>query len=193
MLVHQKQTDQTHLVLGFHAFGGTDKRATTLSAITSILSSGMSSRLFKKLREDMGACYYVRASSNLWADYGDVTISTGIDKNRIEEVLNVLLSECKKLTTDLVTDAELNKTKEYMVSHLYMGLETTDSLSEFYALDEVSRRETISPDRIEREIRKITAKDIQKVAKDVFKNESLNLAIVGDLKNAARLKKLLVL
>jgi predicted Zn-dependent peptidase len=151
----------------------------------------MSSRLFQKLREEMGACYYVNAGTDAANDYGVFSISTGVEEKRIEEVIKVLLEECKRLCGELVSKEELQKTKDYMSGHMYLGLETSDALAEFYVIQEALKGQIKTPIEAEKEIRKVTAQDIQKIAKDIFKNKNLNLAIVGNIEGSKRLEKIL--
>lgn len=191
VLVHKKKTDQTHMVLGVRAFDVFDKRVPALQVLANILSGGMSSRLFQKLREEMGACYYVRANADISNDHGSFIISTGVEQKRVEEVIKVLLAECKRLTTELVSKAELQKTKDFMAGHLYLGLETSDAMAEFYVIQEALKSEMKTPAQAEKEIRAVTAKDIQNVARDIFKNKNLNLAIVGNIASSKKLEKML--
>jgi predicted Zn-dependent peptidase len=191
VLVEHKATDQMHMILGFHAYKGSDKRNIALAVLTGVLGGGMSSRLFQKLREEMGVCYYVRPDSQGYTDHGIFAIATGVDPKRTEEVVKVLIEECKRLCTELVSEEELKKVKDYLAGTLYLGLETTDSLAEFYAVQEIEMGGLKSPQEYEQKLRAVTAKEIQKVAKDIFKNEKLNLAIVGNMKDDKALKKAL--
>ncbi len=191
LLIHKKITDQTHMVLGFKTFGARDKRNTAITLLAGVLSAGMSSRLFKRLRTDMGSCYYVRASHNPGSTYGDFTISTGINISRVGEVVKVLLEECTKLKETLVSETELNKVKEYLISHLNMNLETTDAMAEFFGLEEVIKGSMETPEEIEKKIRYVKARDIQTIAKKIFTNDNLNLAIIGNIEKEAPIKKIL--
>ncbi len=193
LLIHRKKTDQTHMVLAFRGYGAKDKRIPAIAVLVEVLGKGMSSRLFTKLRDEMGACYYVKALHEEYTDHGVFAISTGINVSRTKEVLKVLLEECAKLSKVPVSNEELQKAKEHNAGHLYMGLETTDALAEFYAGQEVSVGKLKKPQELEKEIRKVTAGDVMKVAKDIFKNEKLNLAIVGDISNEKMIKKALSL
>lgn len=191
--VFRKKTDQTNMILGFHAFGALDKRMPALQVLATILGRGMSSRLWQKLRVEMGACYYVSAHADDFSDHGTFNIATGIEKGRVEEVTQAILTECIKLMRESVPSEELKKAKEYICGRLYLGLETSDSLAEFFGIQEVVKHMIESPEEAERDIRAVTAEDVQNVARDIFKKEKLNLAIVGDFKNEPRLRKLLVL
>lgn len=189
--IHNKKTDQTHMIMGFRTFGAKDKRRAALAVLSGVLGRGMSSRLFQRLREDMGVCYYVRTGDSEFTDHGHFTISTGVDNKRVDEVVKAVLEECSKMKNEVVSDAELKKAKDYIIGNLYMGLETTDSLAEFYADQEITRGKIDTPYDMDKEIRKVTGEDVREVAEDIFKNNGLNLAIVGNIKNQAVIKKLL--
>ncbi len=191
--IHRKKTDQTHMILAFRAYKANDKRVPALSVLSAILGQGMSSRLFNKLRDEMGACYYVRAGNEERTDHGVFTISTGVNISRVKEVLKVLLDECSKLTKTPVSSEELKKVKEHIIGHLYMGIETTDAAAEFYANQEIINGKLKTPQEFEKEVRKVTAGDVLKVAKEIFRNEKLNLAIVGDISNPKMMEKALLL
>lgn len=190
-LLEKKKSDQTHMVMAFRSYGSKDKRATVVAVLMGVLGSGMSSRLFQRLREQMGACYYVHSHSETFSENGFVSISTGIDKSRAAEVTKALIDECKRLTYEQVTEKELQKTKDFMVSHLYMGLETTDALAGFYVSEEVIHGQAREPKEIENAIRKVTAKDVMEEAKELFKDENLNLAVIGNITDQKPIKKVL--
>lgn len=191
--IKNKKLDQTHLVLGTRAFDLFKKDAQIVSVIAGVLGKGMSSRLFHKLREEMGCCYYVRAENNTFTDHGFFDIASGVDKNRVEEVVKVLLEEIKKIKTDLVSDVELKKVKEYLIGNLFLELESSDAFAEFYGVQEILNKPISNPKEKAKRIKEITSQDIKRVANKIFKNENLNLAIIGDIdkKQESNLKKIL--
>jgi len=177
--VHKKDTDQMHLVFGMRSFGSKDKRSPALTLLAAILGGGFSSRLYEKLREEMGVAYFVRAGNDRYTDHGLFNVYAGIDAERLEEVVRVVLAECKRLREESVSEEDLKRTKDYVAGNMYLGLETTDSLAEFYTIQEIVKGEILSPAEWEASIRRVTAKEIQKAARDVFQDDRLNLAIVG--------------
>jgi len=114
ILVSFKKTDQTHFVLGVRSYDLFDKKNAVLSVLAGILGGGMSSRLFQKLREEMGVGYYVRAYNDAYTDHGFLQISAGVDNKRINEVIEAVLLECKKLKNQKISKEELNKVKEFL-------------------------------------------------------------------------------
>ncbi|MBP6912220.1 MAG: insulinase family protein [Candidatus Pacebacteria bacterium] len=178
--IKEKKTDQTHLVLGFRTFSvKNEKRNPAISVLSTILAGGMSSRLFEKLREEMGVCYYVRASNDIYTDHGYFEISVGCDTKRVQEVIGVILSECIKMKTHRITEQELSKVKEYMLGNMLLELESSDAYANFYGSQAILRRTLRNPKEVERIVRNVTAKEIQQVAKQIFKDNRLNLAMIG--------------
>ncbi|MDB5194209.1 MAG: peptidase protein [Parcubacteria group bacterium] len=190
--VLEKKTDQMHLAFGFRSYGARDKRGPALTMLAVILGSGFSSRLFEKLRDQMGVCYYVRAQSDRSTDHGVFAISTGIDPKRYEEVIKAILDECTRLKEELVSEEEMKRMKDYVIGNMYLGLETSDALAEFAGFQEIIEGEIKSPKEREKALRAVTARDIQKIAREIFTNDRLNLAIVGDISDSKPLKKVLI-
>jgi predicted Zn-dependent peptidase len=175
----KKETDQTHLVLGVRTFNVYDKRERVMDVLVGILDAGMSSRLFKKLRDEMGVCYYVDASQDALTDHGLFSISAGVDNTRVKEVITVILEELNKLKTELVPPIELQKVKQNLSGTMYLGLESSDSLAKFYGKQEIMNEIIKTPEEIKAEIEAITAEDIRSLAQEIFLDKGLNLAIVG--------------
>ncbi len=193
ILLKYKQTDQTHLVLGVRAFDIFDKRRYILEVLADILAGGMSSRLFQKIREEMGAAYYVNALADFYTDHGYLAVSAGIDYNKIDAVIETILEEFKKLTTESVENKELERAKEHLVGHLVVELETSDQLAGFYGAQEIITKKTINPEEVIKKIQKVESEEIIAVAKDVFQSQKLNLAVIGAFEGKERFEKILKL
>jgi predicted Zn-dependent peptidase len=153
----------------------------------------MSSRLFRKIRDEMGVGYYVRAGNSTSTDGGYFAVSAGVANNRLEEVIRAVLAEMEALKHELVSPEELTKVKEHMVGMLYLGLESSDDLAEYYGMQEVLRRDIKTPKEKEKIIRAITAEEVRAMARKIFVEKTLNLALIGPYKDAEALKKILQL
>ena len=187
----KKDTDQAHMVLGFRSFDLYDKRARIMDVLVGVLDAGMSSRLFKKLRDEMGACYYINASQDAFTDHGIFNISAGVDNLRVKEVTTVILSELKKLKTDLVGEEELAKVKNNIIGTMYLGLESSNSLAKFFGFQEIMNEKIKTPDDIKGEIEAVTAKAIRDLAREIFVSKNLNLAFVGRFEDKGEFEAIL--
>lgn len=186
-----KETDQTHLLLGFRAFNLYDKRTPALRLLSVLLGRGMSSRLFQKMREELGICYYIKSFTDELSDHGVLVIAAGVDSSRVEEGIKGILEEVKKIRDEKIPEPELRKAKDYLIGNMYLGIESSDAQANFYGFQEIMKEKIKTPKEIEKEIEKITANDIQKIAREIIINTKLNLAIVGKYKDEERFKKIL--
>lgn len=191
LVIKEKKTDQMHVVLGVRSYDIFNKKLAPLRVLATALGGGMSSRLFRKMRDEMGVCYYVRAGSDEFTDHGVFSISAGVDKNRLIESVTAIIEECKKFANEPISEAELRKTKDYIIGNLFLGLESSDSVAEFAGMQEVLKGEVMKPKEMVEKIEKVTAKDIQKIARELFQDKHLNLAVLGDVTDKDGLKKVL--
>lgn len=190
-LVKYKESDQSHLVLGARAFSVFDARRYALEVLADVLGGGMSSRLFRKVREELGAAYYVRADADLYLDHGYLAVAAGVDHLKIRRVVAIILEEMRRLTTRLVGQAELKKAQDHLAGTLLLGLETSDELASFYGGQEILTRTILSPEEFIGKIQKVGAEEVRQVARRLFRNEGLNLAVIGPYKRPQVFKKIL--
>ena len=179
-----KESDQTHLMIGFRAFSMFDKRRFVLEVLSDILGGGMSSRLFQKVREELGAAYYVRAGVDLYTDHGYIAAGAGVEHSKLKLVIKTIVEEFARLATEKVSDKELARAKSHLSGNLLLGLETSDSLATYYGSQEILKKEVVTPDEILKAIDAVTPDQIHELAKELFKEEALNLAMIGPHKEA---------
>jgi predicted Zn-dependent peptidase len=191
VFLEHKSTDQSHFVLGVRTFDIYDKRNASLKVLAGILGGGMSSRLFEKMRNQLGICYYVNASSDAYTDHGVFSISAGVRNDRLEEAIREILIELKKLKNESVDEKELEKVKEHLIGNMYLGLESSDSLADFYGFQEIMKKPIRKPDEIAKEIKIVSSADIKKLANEIFIDNILNLAVIGPEKDKAKLLNIL--
>ena len=189
--ISHKVTDQTHLVLGVRSFDIFNKNNSTLSILAGVLGVGMSSRLFNKLREEMGVAYYVRAYNDASLDHGVFQISAGVTNSRVEEVLKEILKECTRLKNEIVSDTELKKVKSFIIGNLKLSLESSDDIANFFGMQELIKGEMKTIEEKAKLLNAVTANDVRNLARKIFVNKNLNLAIIGPIKDDKKLRALL--
>lgn len=192
-LLKYKDSDQSHLVLGVRAFNIFDQRRFALRVLADILGGGMSSRLFHRIREELGAAYYVRADAEFFLDHGYLEVGAGVDHGKIGTVMHAILDEFSRLRDEVVPARELQKAKDHLVGGLLLGLETSDELASFYGWQEVLTRKILRPEEVVATIQKVGAEEVRRVARQIFTNAKLNLAVIGPQRGPRPLKKILKL
>ncbi|MBI2592757.1 MAG: insulinase family protein [Candidatus Colwellbacteria bacterium] len=191
IFLKHKETGQTHLVLGVRTFSVFDKRKYALQVLSDVLGGGMSSRLFQKIREEMGAAYYVNASADLYSDHGLLSVSSGVHHPKLNDVIEATLEEFGRLKEETVPAAELQRSKDHLVGNLFLGLEASDQIAGFYGGQEIITKEMVTPEEWARRIQAVGSEEVRETAQDIFKNEKLNLAVISPAKEKETLQALL--
>jgi predicted Zn-dependent peptidase len=188
-----KDTEQAHLAIGVPAYPLGDEREYAISVLSAILGGGMSSRLFIQVRERRGLAYYVNSSIEHYLDRGGFTSQAGVDVKRIDDAISVIVAEYFGLAEGKfpITDEELKKGKEYLKGRLTLELEDSRAVGGLYSTQEILLREVKTPEEIIAKTEAVTLEDIMKIARDIFKKDQLNLAIIGPYKEPERFEKLL--
>jgi len=189
--LRSKKTNQSHFCLGFRGYPNSHPDHYVLSVLAIILGGSMSSRMFIQVRERRGLAYYIQTSKDFYLDTGYLVTQAGVDVNKIDEAIKVILNEYWQIVEKKVDLKELNKAKEFLKGRLILALEHSDAVAEKYALQALLEKKIKDPQEIIETVDKITSEDIQRVAKDIFAPEKLNLAIIGPYNDEERFLKLL--
>tara|TARA_R110002049_G_scaffold4601_5_gene32742 strand:- start:1037206 stop:1038396 length:1191 start_codon:yes stop_codon:yes gene_type:complete len=156
----ESPSSQTHIGFSFPSIPYGGKDYFRMRAGVGILSDGMSSRLFDRVREQRGLCYTVAASCHSLKNGGGVFGYAGTTPERAQETLDVTLHEIRNLTEDL-QPSELARWQVRIQSSLIMEQESSASrasslASDFYQLDRVMPTE-----ELETTIEALTVDDIR--------------------------------
>ena len=118
-------TETAWIILGWQTAGTDNKKDfATLQVIDSLLGSGMSSRLFKDLREKQGLAYQLGSGYSAHALRGSFMLYIGTKTSTLEQAKEGLFAEIKRLKTEYVGDKELKDAKEKLIGNYIIGLET---------------------------------------------------------------------
>jgi predicted Zn-dependent peptidase len=188
-----KETEQALIALGFPSYKHQDLRLYPLMLLGIILGGNMSSRLFIRVREQLGLAYSIGASVNAYQDIGNFVVQAGLDIARIDEAIKAILEELIKIKNEGVTKEELKRAKDFIDGKITIDLEESSSLADWYAKQELLTGEILTPEEKLKKIFAVTAEEIQEIAKDIIQESKLNLAVIGPFKDKTRFEKLLKL
>jgi predicted Zn-dependent peptidase len=187
--IKTKKTDQTHFILGSRAYDQDHRDRFALGLLSIILGGNTSSRLFVEIREKRGLAYGVHTDVETYQDCGYLATQSGVDHGKLAETIKIILKEYKKIANEKVSDQELKKAKDYIKGKSVMGFEASDEVAIFFIDQETRKGKIMALSEIFRKIDKVTKDDILRVAKDIFQNKKLNLAIIGPHKDKNSLAK----
>jgi predicted Zn-dependent peptidase len=191
--IREKKTDQTQVMLGVPAYPHLHKDEYVLAVLGAVLGGGMSSRLFLEVREKRGLAYSVSAWSEKYPDTGHFVVQAGVEHAKLEETIRVVLQELKKLKIKKVPAEELRKVKSQFEGGLALSLETSNQVAGGAASSMTSIGRVRPLEETLKAIQAVTSEDIQRVAKDLFKTQKLNLAVIGPHADPETFKGLLKL
>ena len=189
--IKEKQTDQTQLMIGVPAYPYLHKDEYALAVLATILGGGMSSRLFLEVREKRGLAYSVHASVEKYPDTGYLAVQAGVEHAKLEKAIGTILAEFRKIKRTKVAPVELKKAIAYMKGTITLALETSDHVAEHAATSLINIGHVRSLEDVIKGIEAVSATDVQRVARNIFRTDRLNLAIIGPHKNEEELKSLL--
>lgn len=186
-----KKTDQTHLIVGARAYRQNHKDRYALALLSTILGGNMSSRMFIEIRERRGLAYFVHTSVDTYQDCGYIGTQAGVEHKNLEKTIETILAEYRKIALKKVETKELQKAKDYVKGRAVMGFEASDDVAAFFIDQEIHQEKILTPAEVFKKIDAVEVDDILRVAKDIFKNNKLNCAIVGPHKNIKKLEEIL--
>ena len=173
-----KDTGQTHINIGMNGISSVDQRRYALDLFSICLGEGMSSRLFLKLREDLGLCYDVHSYSAQLLDTGMFGIYAGVESSNIEKAVTHIRSELEKLANPL-EEFELERAKSIIRSRIELSMENTRAVSSWYGALATLGQQLLSPENALDNYAKVTTKDIQNLFQEIYSPNKTFLAVVG--------------
>ena len=174
-----KKTSQTHVGLGVRANDVFHPDQYAQKVLGIILGGNMGSRMFTELREKRGLAYSIDSESRFGTDHGSLLTTAGLNSEKINEALKLMIEQYRKVAEKKIPEKELRGAKDFIIGNIEMALEGSDTITEVLAEQFALSNKIEGPEEMVKKYEAVTAKDIQRVAQNIFRNERLNLAIVG--------------
>jgi predicted Zn-dependent peptidase len=177
--VHYRDTEQAHLCFNVPALSRGHPDRFNLRVLNTVLGEGMSSRLFLEIREKRALAYSVVSYITALQDTGAAGIYAAVDPTRVQPAIQAMLGEWDRLRQERVSADELTKAKEFLKGRLMLQMEDTFSVAAWFGQQEILGPDVLTLDEAIARIEAATTEDIQRLARELFLQEKLNLAVVG--------------
>jgi predicted Zn-dependent peptidase len=184
--VHEKQADQAHLILGVPSYPIDHPDRYALQLLSTVLGGGMSSRLFIEVRERRGLAYYVHGLNHSYTDAGTLYAQAGVDLNRIDEAIGVIVEEFERMASEPVPADELEKARSLAKGRFVLGTESPQGLILFGLRREVLEGGALEPEEMLAALDSVTVEDVQRVAEDLIARDRIHLAVIGPFDDEQR-------
>ncbi len=187
-LFKSKRIEQSHIGFAMRGYEATDRLSDPSSIANTILGGGMSSRLFQKIREELGLCYSVYSYLSQYKDNGLLEIYAGVNTASRDLAVNAIVDEVRLLKKNGVTEQEFARGKEQFKSAFIFARESTAAQMLLYGKRLMFLGEEYDyPERI-REIESVTIKDVREAIDNSFFIDSSAMATVGPKRTALKIK-----
>jgi predicted Zn-dependent peptidase len=177
--VQQKDTEQAHIALGSRGLPRKHPDRFALSILDNILGGSMSSRLFQKIREQMGLVYSVYSFTGLFLGMGMVGIYCGTHPSQAGKVIELIEDELLLLRDNGVKEQELERAKNHIRGSLLISNEDSGNRMNRIAKAEMSGGEHLTIDEIAERVEKVTMEDLHRVFEETWGSVGASLAVVG--------------
>ncbi|MDX1691322.1 MAG: pitrilysin family protein [Acidimicrobiia bacterium] len=166
--VVRRDTEQAHLVIGGEALTRSDDRRFAFGLLNHVLGSGMSSRLFRSIREERGLAYAVYSFRIPYADSGAYGVYVGTTPHQTSQVLDLVRTEIASVVADGLDEEELERAKGNLKGSLALSMEDTNSRMVRLGRHELTGVEHLSLDETVARIESVSLGDVRDVATEVF-------------------------
>jgi predicted Zn-dependent peptidase len=180
----KRPIEQTNISIGFQSYGFKDKRLPVLSVLSAILGGGASSRLFIKVREQLGLAYSVYASNDFYQGVGMFTINAGVRSESADAALKAINIELKDLVKNGASQTELNRVKEQLKGRIAIRLEDSQSKLDFLISRFVNSGDFRTPEGVMKAIDAVTLKQVHEVASEIFNPKKMVVSVIGPMKQS---------
>ncbi len=179
IIVEARDITQSNLGMSLRAISRTDPDRSALTILNAVLGRGMSSRLFKEVRERRGLAYSIGSGVTRYNDTGVMSISAGVTAEKVAETTQVIKAELMKLVDEPVGEEELTKARDYTTGTFRLSLESPMSLAQRTGELLLMLGEIEPIDDIVARLSAVTAEDVQRIAKRLFRDDNFSMSLVG--------------
>ena len=187
-LYKHKSLEQSHIGLCMPAFSVDDKRTDSLSIANIVLGGGMSSRLFQKIREELGLAYSVYSYASTYKNQGILEIYAGVSPDKRNLAFDKIIQEINTLKQNSITEQEFLRAKEQIKSSMIMGRESTASQMILYGKYLLFLNQKFDFEERLQTINNITIQDVEQAISSAFDLSKVSTATIGPVKSPIKYK-----
>lgn len=174
-----RDLEQIHFCLGTQTLPQSHPDHFVSCLLNTVLGASMSCRLFQKIREEQGLAYSIYSYLNCHSDAGALIVYSATSEANAPLVVRLVLEEMRRMKTEPVTEAELRSAKEHLRGNLLLSVENTDSRMIRLAKNQIYLGRNPSLTEVLGKLDRIGREAILRLANEIFRDDRLNLQMVG--------------
>jgi predicted Zn-dependent peptidase len=190
--LEDKDLELAHLVVGSEAPPQASPRRHAAYVLNAVLGGNLSSRLFQVIREEHALAYAVFSGLFAFHDTGQFSIYAGTEPQNVSLVLDLVRAELRRIKSQPVEEAELQRAKSHLRGSILMGLESTSARMSQLARQEMYFGRQVSPDEVISGIDAVTSAEVLELASEMFGRGPLSMTVLGRLEHLRPIPEILV-
>ncbi len=175
----ERDTAQTHIVFGTDTFPLRDRRRFALAILTNVFGGGMSSRLFQRVREELGLAYAIFAYKHFYQSSGQLGVYIGTQPGTADAAVEAIRGEYARLAREGLPASELADGKQQLKGQVMLALESPSARMGRLAGSILHDDEYRPLDHVLAEIDAVSEADVAAVAAEFFVPERQTVLRLG--------------
>ena len=175
----EKDTAQTHIVFGTDTIPYADRRKYGMLVISNIFGGGMSSRLFQRIREELGLAYAIYSFTSFYRGVGMAGVYVGSQPARAAKAEDAIRGEFARLAREGLRGEALDDAKQQTLGQLMLSLESPTSRMYRLASTAVYSEPYRSLDEVLKTVEALTADEVSALASEFFAPERQTVVSLG--------------
>ncbi|MFH0779103.1 MAG: pitrilysin family protein [Candidatus Eisenbacteria bacterium] len=178
-VVSERDLAQEYICVGSRGVSYNDEARFPVIVLNVALGGGMSSRLFQRIREELGLAYSVYTYADFMKDSGLFCSFMGVDPGRTIQALEAMLAEFEKARDSGLDSDEIESAKAQLKGSLFLGMESMSNRMTRLAKAEIYCGRYVSLDEVASKIDGVTPEDVLKAGELVLSPRNLSLVATG--------------
>ncbi len=190
ILLYPKDIEQTNFILAFKGPSELDLEKFSTKLAVNILSGSISSRLYAKIREELGLVYAIEGYADTYGDDGSIQIYAGLDKKNISLALTEIKKEIKKMIEESICQQELDRAKRIITTRILISSEDSATLAFDYLTSLLVCNKIETPEEKIKKYKLVTLEEVNEAAKK-YLSEKIYISAVGPGLDKEKINKII--
>lgn len=174
-----KQTEQAHLVFGVEGVSALSDDHFAQKLLAVILGGSMSSRMFLRIREARGLCYYISTSTDNYLDTGLFSTRAGVDQSRLHEAISAIRHEYEVAAKDGFDAKELQRAKDFLKGKITLSMEDSEERAHFFGKQQLLYPAVRDLPEYFKAVDGVSLDQINRLAQKLLQKEQFRLVVIG--------------
>ncbi len=180
-IVKRKKYEQVHFAIGFPSIPRDDDSYYAVQVMNAALGGGLSSRLFKRVREELGLAYSVYSYTSHYAETGLLAVYAGVNPEKAEDAKQAIVGVIEELRRGGITEEEFLRGREQLKAGSVFSQESTNAQMLLYGRNLLYTGEVYDLEKRMEELSQLTLDDVTKAIGAHFDLTKAAIAAVGTL------------